>query len=123
MDDRHSPRQMIGTYVFLITGPILWAINLTLIYGAQSSLCAFAAWPAGTIKVLVGAISILLVGCAGAAMLWPEIVLRALAATSPPEDQWPFLKGAMRLLTGLSALAMTYFALAALFVSGCDALR
>ena len=45
MDDRNSPRQMIGTLVFLIAGPILWAVDLTVIYGAQSSLCAFGALP------------------------------------------------------------------------------
>jgi len=123
MDDRKSSRQMIGTYLFLVTGPILWAINLTLIYGAQSSLCAFNALPAWAIQVLVGGICFLQVACATGAMLRPETVLTGLTGASPPNQQWPFLRGAMRVLTGLSILAMTYFGLAALFVTGCGSLR
>ncbi|MHA6298328.1 hypothetical protein [Devosia sp. CAU 1758] len=123
MDDRNSSRQMIGTLVFLIAGPILWAIDLMLIYGAQSSLCAFGALPLPGVSIIVGGTSVGLALMAGGIWLWPEPSFRTLAGTSPPTDQWPFLRGTMRLLAALSALAMLYFAAAALLLPACGGLR
>ena len=123
MDDRNSSRQMIGTFVFLLVGPIAWALNLTLIYGAQSSLCAFGALSPTAIRILVGIICLALAGCVLGAMARPAVVFQRITGASAPEDQWPFIRGTMRLLAGLSVLAMLYFALASLFVPGCDVLR
>ena len=123
MDDRKSSRQMIGTFGFLLFGPIAWALNLTLIYGAQSSLCAFGALSPTAIRILVGIICLGLAGCVVAAMARPAVVFQRVTGASPPEDQWQFIRGTMRLLAGLSVLGMLYFALASLSVPGCDVLR
>lgn len=123
MDDRNSPRQMIGTLVFLIAGPILWAFDMTAIYGAQSSLCAFASLPAPVISAVVGIVSVAVALFAGGIWLRPEPTFRALVGAAPPGDQWPFICGTMRVLTALSALAMIYFAAAALLLPACGGLR
>lgn len=123
MDDRNSPRRMIGTLIFLIVGPILWAVDLTAIYGAQSSLCAFGGLPNPAIAFVVGAISVALTILAIYCLLSPARVFRFLTGSPPPTDQWSFLRDAMRALAALSALAMLYFAAAALFLPGCSPMR
>ena len=40
MTPYQNTRRTIGTIVFLLAGPILWSLHLTLIYGPQSALCA-----------------------------------------------------------------------------------
>lgn len=122
MDDRNSSREMIGTLVFLITGPILWATALAAIYGPQSALCA-----AGAAEALVSGwvlvALVLLVVVDGLAMLWPQRLLRLLTGATPPEEQWPFLCATMRILAALSGLAMLYFGLAAVLLPACGGLR
>lgn len=123
MDDRHSVRQMIGTFVFLLTGPILWAAQLTAIYGAQSSLCAFAALPQHVIGGVVIGISLLVIIVSVVTLLWPVAVFRLFTGSTPPEEQDRFLLTVMRLLGALSTLAMLYFGLAAAILPACADLR
>src|SRR5690606_1276841 len=103
MNSGESIRTMIGTLVFLLAGPIVWAINLTLIYGAQSSLCAFEVGAAegGTNGAVTAAIVVATLGTLGALGIF-NLNARAsydfLCGQMPPEDQWPFLAFAMRML-------------------------
>jgi hypothetical protein len=119
MDERISNRHMVGGFVFLLTGPILWAGAFTVIYGAQSSLCAFGALPQGWISLLVIAATVLLMLADVATMLWPKLVYGLLTGATPPETQWPFIRGVMRLLAALALLAMGYFVLAAATLPAC----
>lgn len=123
MDDRQSSRQMVGTLTFILAGPILWAVDLTAIYGAQSSLCAFDALSQPIVGWLVIAISALLALAAGIAAVRPRPLFGLLAGAPPPAEQWQFLQGAMRLLVGLSVLAIAYFTLAATLLPACAQLR
>lgn len=123
MDDSKSSRQMIGTLVFLIAGPILWAINLTVIYGAQSSLCAFGAATPSAIALLIGGATLALGVASVMSLIWPQPLFRVLTGAVPPAEQWPFLRGVMRLLTALSILAAVYFGLAILLMPTCAPLR
>jgi hypothetical protein len=123
MDDRISSRQMIGTLVFLIFGPILWALALTVIYGAQSSLCAFGALPPAAIALLIGAATLALGVAAILTLIWPDWLFRRLTGVTAPAEQWSFLSGVMRLLGGLSVLAMIYFGAAIFLMPTCAPLR
>lgn len=114
---------MIGTLVFLIFGPILWALDLTMIYGAQSSLCAFEALPQSAIALLIGGVTLGLIFVVAWALLRPDPFFGALTGATPPDEQWPFLVAVMRGLAGLSLLAMVYFASAILLMPTCPALR
>lgn len=109
--------------MFMLVGPILWAVDLTAIYGAQSSLCAFDALPQPIVGSLVIAISALLALAAGIAAVSPRPLFGLLAGAPPPAEQWGFLQGAMRLLVGLSVLAIAYFTLAATVLPACAQLR
>lgn len=128
MPDRSSNRRMIGTLVFMLIGPILWALQLMLTYGAQSSLCAFAAGsttggsnPAAswTVIALTGACMIL----AATAMLIPSRSYRLVTGAEPPPEQRNFLVWTMRALTALSLLAMLYAGLGAAFLPACAQVR
>lgn len=123
MDDRGSSRQMIGTLIFLIIGPALWAANLTVIYGAQSSLCAFSALPPPSIGLVVAGASLFLTLLAVCCLVWPLPVFAWLTGSAPPKSQWPFLRGTTRALGALSVLAMIYFTAAVAFLPACDGLR
>jgi hypothetical protein len=123
MDDRLSNRQMIGTLVFLLSGPMIWAADLAMIYGAQSSLCAFGVLDQEGVGVLVVASTAVLIVLDGALILRPRPFFRLLTSAPPPEAQWGFLRGAMRLLAVLSVLAMIYFCAAALLLPACAQLR
>ncbi|MBD8066097.1 hypothetical protein IC608_11500 [Devosia sp. PTR5] len=114
---------MIGTLIFILTGPILWAADLTIIYGAQSSLCAFGALPPQIVGWLVLAPCVILMGLVLLALAKPSPVFRGLTGASPPPEQWPFLLSITRLLGGISVLAMVYFSIAALLLPACGQLR
>lgn len=122
MSDVASSRRMMAAFVFIIYGPICWALQLALIYGSQSALCAFGAdWRPVTTAVLV--LSLATMALAGAGSVWPATVYRLLAGTEAPAGQWPFMRFVMRLLTGLALLAMLYAALGALLLPACAVLR
>ena len=123
MSDATSSRQMIGTLVFLIFGPICWALQLTTVYGMQSALCAFQAVSMTTVTVLVVALTIVIAGLAGAGMVRPGLVYRVFTGVQPNSEQWPFLVFVMRSLTALSILAMAYAGTGALMLAACGALR
>lgn len=123
MDDQRSNRQTLGTILFLMAGPILWAGDFTVIYGAQSSLCAFAALDQGAIGMLVSLATGAFILADLAALRWPQPLFRFLAGAAPPASEWPFILGVMRGLAALSALAMLYFAFASLLLPACAQLR
>lgn len=123
----HKPRRTIGTLVFLLIGPLAWAAHFTVIYGAQSSLCAFDAGEtaAGT-NPLAGLIILVatLAGIGGVALAaWrPFPVLSWLAPGEAPHDR-AFLAFVMRALAALSGLAMLYAGIASIVLPACAQLR
>ncbi len=123
MSDATSSRQMIGTLVFLIFGPICWALQLTTVYGMQSALCAFQTVSTPTVSVLVVTLTAVIAGLAGAGLVRPGLVYRILTGVQPHSEQWPFLVFVMRSLTALSILAMAYSGTGALMLSSCCGLR
>lgn len=128
MRDTSSNRQMIGTLIFIMTGPILWAAQLTLIYGSQSSLCAFGVGvgSGGNNPLAAGAVigaTVLCMILAGVALARPEASFGLITGVTTPGDQWRFLRAVMRILTGLSLLAMLYAGLGAVLLPACAQLR
>jgi hypothetical protein len=123
MDDTKSSRQMIGTLVFILIGPILWALHLTVTYGAQSSLCAFDAASETFITGMIIGSAAVFIGLIVLAMLQERSCFALLTGTSPSKEQWPFLKTLMKLLGALSILGMVYFSLASLILPACAQLR
>lgn len=112
----------MAAFIFIIYGPICWALQLTLVYGSQSALCAFGTdWALVTAVVLV--MSLMTMALAGVGLIWPAAVYKLLAGVQAPAGQWPFLRFVMRFLTGLALLAMLYAELGAMLLLPCAALR
>jgi hypothetical protein len=122
-----SNRQGIGTLIFILVGPIVWAVHLTLIYGSQSSLCAFnPSEDRGensvvvAVILLVTAVSIAVVGFSA---VRANFIHALIARGIPPTEQVEFIVTIMRVLAGLSILAMFYAGLSAVFLPACHPLR
>lgn len=127
MNDATSPRRMIGTFVFLLAGPILWALQLTFTYGPQSALCAFGVGTSAgenpTAAWVIVLVSVLCIAIAALVFAQPVPAYRLLAGTASGEAQWPFLRGTMRILVALSILAMIYLGISTAFLPACAQLR
>jgi hypothetical protein len=122
-----QPRRTIGTLLYLLAGPLLWAAHLTVIYGSQSSLCAFdiGETAAGNNSLATTVILVATAVCIGlvvAMTLRPQSIFGWLALGEVSPDR-PFLVWAMRLLSALSVLAILYVGLAAIILPACAQLR
>lgn len=123
-----SHRQGIGTLVFILVGPIIWAVHLTLVYGSQSSLCAFnlvedRSGGTDAIVYIILAATALFIAAAGFGAVRASFVYTLIAGTDPPLEQIGFIIATMRILAGLSILAMLYVGLSAVILPACDQLR
>ena len=118
----------MGTLVFLCIGPLFWAAQLMLIYGPQSSLCAYriGTVAGGSNPLVIGLIvvvSVLCIGLTAAALLRPAAAYSLITGTQPSGETWPFITWVMRALAALSLLAMLYAALGAFLLPACAQLR
>ena len=123
-----SNRQGIGTLIFILVGPIVWAVHLTLIYGSQSSLCAFNLGEdrSGGNDAVVAIILIataVFVAIVGFSAVRASFVHTLIARADPPEEQFGFIVTIMRILAGLSIVAMLYAGIGAVILPACDQLR
>ncbi|SCY09732.1 hypothetical protein SAMN05216420_102287 [Nitrosospira sp. Nl5] len=124
----NSNRQGMGTLVFILFGPIVWAVHLTLIYGSQSSLCAFnpgedRAGGDGLVISIILAATAVCIAIVGFSAVRAGSVHALIARVAPPAEQVGFILATMRVLAGLSILAMFYGGLGAVILPGCDQLR
>lgn len=122
-----QPRRTIGTLIYLLIGPLLWAAHLTVVYGSQSSLCAFDLGEAtngsnGLATALVVVATLLCIGLIALVVWRPHPVLGWLAPGEPPLDR-PFLTWVMRALSALAALAILYAGVASVILPACAQLR
>lgn len=123
-----SNRQGIGTLIFILIGPIVWAVHLTLIYGSQSSLCAFhlgedRSGGNSTVVAIILLVTIMNIATVGFSAVRASFVHALIARGAPPAEQARFIVTIMRILAGLSMLAMLYGSLGAIFLPACDPLR
>ena len=100
-DAAHQPGgSTVGTLVFILLGPIIWAAHLTLMYAAQSVLCARGL--SGPVPLVVAGTT--LIGCAAliVVMVAPSGTARMLNAAHWREPQGTFNARLAVLLAALS---------------------
>jgi hypothetical protein len=117
---------MIGTFLFVLFGPLVWAGHLLAIYGSHASLCEFGALqlfglPIVPILLLVATIGALALLAAG--LCWPRRVQALLRADVGEGEERGWLTRLMRLLTGLSLVGVAYAGVAIMLVPICLPLR
>ena len=111
----------------LVASPTTWAAHFLLCYLTAAVWCAKVAGPAGplgTVRVLIAAYTVL--ALAGIGLVgWVGYRRHTYGTASTPhdfdtpEDRHRFLGFATLLLSGLSAVAVAYVALTALFIGTC----
>lgn len=117
---------IVGTLVFMLFGPIVWALHLLVAYGTHASLCATAASEpvanAALHLVLGGATIAAAIGLTIAAVRPPLVrwMLRAVPATSAEAG---FATNVMQILVLLSLLGVTFAGLAMMLLPLCSQLR
>ena len=123
-----SNLQGMGTLVFILVGPIVWSVHLTVIYGSQSLLCALnlsedrSAGNAVVVTIILVATAVC-IAAVGFSAVRTRFVHALIARGDPPADQMGFIVTIMRVLAGLSILAMFYVGLGAVILPACDQLR
>ena len=114
-------RSTIGTMLYLLNGPILWAAQLTTIYAAQAMMCARdlpQPIPAIVFVTTIAALVLLV-----AIMARPVQVSRLLRASKPNNEVHCCHIGISRMLSLLAAVAMVWAGATALWIPACPPLR
>ena len=114
--------------MILTAGPLLWASHLLLSYVTAAVWCARQDNPLVSLQSVRTAIAVYTAVALGAIALvgWSGLRAHRLGgATAPhdddtPEDRHRFIGFATVLLSGLSALAVVYQALVAVFLESCQ---
>lgn len=117
----------VGTMLFVLYGPLIWALHFLVVYGGHASLCAVGV-EAGIMGqpvqlVLVWTATLLALAAIAAGLFWPRQVQGVLHAVSLVEIDNRLLVRIMRLLALLSFLAVVFAGLASLIVPFCAQLR
>ena len=112
----------------LAASPVLWAAHFFLSYLTAAIWCAKVAGPGGSlggVRVAIAIYTVLALGGIGS-IGWRAFRRHSYGtATRPHDDDTPadrhrFLGFAALLLSALSAVAVFYAALAAVFIGSCD---
>ncbi len=122
-----EPRPAVRTLLYLLFGPIVWAAHLTVIYGAQSVVCALSTSPPRTGASIDSVHTIVLIATIAAlsalAAGWLRLGNPGGSMSEGIEDRNHFLESVMHVLVGLSALGVLGAGAAALVLPSCPALR
>ena len=113
--------------VFMTASPAIWAAHFMACYGTAAVWCAKQATalaPLGAVRAAIVVYTVLALGGIGV-VGWVGYRAHAVAAPAPhdadlPEDRHAFMGLATLLLSGLSALAVVYAALVAVFFETCQ---
>jgi hypothetical protein len=113
--------------LLLAASPVLWAAHFFLSYLTAAIWCAKVAGPDGSlagVRVAIAIYTVLALGGIGG-IGWQALRRHSYGTATPPhdddtpEDRHRFLGFAALLLSGLSAVAVLYAALAAIFIGSC----
>ena len=116
------------SFIILAASPLAWAAHFMLCFVTAAVWCAKQESPLVPLMTVRTAIAIYTVAALGAIAIIGWIGLRAHSfgsASAPhdddtPEDRHRFIGFATVLLSGLSALAVVYAGLVAVFIESCQ---
>jgi hypothetical protein len=115
--------------LYLLSGPLVWAAHLVLVYVPQSGLCAFRVTGAAAVAPLaislaVGAVTALAAAILAIANRRHNAIARVLRAPDLLEGaNGRFLCRVMRLLAALSLAGVLFAGATALLLPPCEQLR
>jgi len=116
---------VVGTMLFILFGPIVWAAHLGVSYAAHAALCAAGdrlPLGANALPWVLGAATVVAVLVITIAMLSPQLVRAPIGAVREGEDA-RFATAVIRTLGLLSLMGVGYFGLTMLLLPLCLQLR
>lgn len=125
---RPQPGSAVGTIVFLLFGPIVWAGHFAFCYGMQSVACTLASvGQGGSIPVRIDGL-IWLATLAAAGLIVAALLARRALASLLRADVWSasqsaFQRRTMSWLATLSLFAVIALAVGTLLIDSCALLR
>ena len=123
---RAEQRSATGAFLYMLVGPIAWALHLATIYGAHALACArpvAGATEADPARLIVLVATCVLIAALAAALRFRHATARLFRAAGGDEAQRAFQLRVMTVLALLSALAIAWAGATALVVPACLALR
>lgn len=119
---------MSGTVLFLLVGPLVWALHFAVCYAAQSLLCTLGLtqavlWDLDATKLFVVAATLLAAGSLAVALMARGSVARMLCVVEPEEHQRSFHRGVMFWAASLSIVAVAWTGATIFIVDSCGQLR
>ncbi|WP_137392235.1 hypothetical protein [Rhodoligotrophos defluvii] len=126
-DQSHPQRPMLGVFLFLLWGPLLWSLHLLVVYVSHAGLCALGLIDqTTTFPVALAIIVLATVGAAAAValfMIWPDRPYRLLVGIAPTAETDRFLIRSMRVLALLSVVGILWAGITAFILPACLQLR
>lgn len=126
-DGRRERSSVAGTILFLLAAPILWSLHLLLIYGPQSSLCAFATAEFGYVSAkiswIVIGVTFVVLALLSTLFLRMHQVAALLRVRTGELLEAEFAISVARYLTVLSLLGVAWAGATALLLDACSQLR
>lgn len=116
-------RSTVGTLIYLLAGPLTWGLHFTVIYGAQSTLCAVGGAPDRAVALVMAIATITALALLAGIVARPDHVAAALGAGDWAPPVRLFQRRVMVLLAILSAFGIAGAGLAATFLPACAALH
>jgi hypothetical protein len=122
------PGSATATIVYMLLGPILWALHFTFVYGAHTLRCtaAVVGTPVpvggGALAAAIVAVTVAVVALLVGTVLRPEAAARALGVDRAG-DRARFAARTMVVLAVLSALGIAWAGAAPLLLESCAAVR
>jgi hypothetical protein len=120
-----SRSSIAGTILFILFGPIVWALHFGLSYAGHAGLCAAGdRLPLGpsALPLLLGTVTAIAAALIAAGLIAPRLLRTPLGAPREGETA-AFVTTLMRLLAGLSLFGVAFMALTMLLLPLCAPLR
>ncbi len=124
-EERREFREERESLWRITLAPATWAVHFVICYAAAAVVCAKAPDSIGTLRLGIGALTLLALGLIGwlGWRAWVQWDVRTTGDYRNPlgeaEDRHQFLGHAAVLLSVISALGVLYVALPALFIRSC----
>ena len=114
-------RSNLGTLLYFLTGPLVWALHFGVLYAGQSMLCALGA--ASPVSAFVTIVTLFALAFIAFALVVPDILRDGQGAQHWAEEVQIFLDSAMRILAFLSGMGVIWGGITAFLLPACAALR
>jgi hypothetical protein len=117
----HARPSATGALAYLTLGPIIWAVQLTVVYGGHTLLCDAGAPPASSVTLVAATTAAAVLAVLAALLFRPALARRA--GLGPDTSGRRTLEALARLLDLLSLIAIVWSGSAAAVLQACAAAR